>query len=314
MEVSQKNVKMIVGASKKLPDIAVIIGVFFKSNQHCLDALRCNTTFSETYTGAESACLAYALFELIREKLMGNPLEISKTRVSSVRCNALNGKTIISWNTQGSFSMLRKTVGVAFACLTPHKLYTRYAENCRFLGCSPDKKVFNKLANEMGAAITKGITVAACGKIKIVAPKLKELLSSVCAKLPKQESVSDTSSPPKHEEYKSLWPVVKVSGIDAILLADYIAAKSGGMAVHVCDDGVTIYNKTWVTKAKSIGKANRINDYSNQKYVKLKDEFALVLAYLAITRNLTDCCTATKIIKSNITPAVATTMLKKCFA
>jgi hypothetical protein len=311
MEVTQKNVSLIVGASKKLPDIAIILGFFFKAHQPCIDALRCNTTPPSVCDGAESACIAWALFELVQEKLVGTPLEISKTRVSAVRCNALNGKTVLSWNTQGSLSMMRKTIGVVLSCLTPHKLYSRYAENCRLIGCKIDRSVFNKLANDMSASITKSVKIAVCGKIKITAPKLKDLLSKVMTKMPKQTLVKSTSSTPKHADCKNEWPLVKSSGIEAVLVADYISAKSGGMSVRVVDGGVIVYNQTWATKGKALGKAKRIGDYTRQKYEKLKGEFAPILAYMAITRNFAECCTVTKIIKSKTTPAAATTMLKK---
>lgn len=312
MEAKLKNVEMIVGSSKKLPDIAIIAGISFKANKHCLGKLQCHEASEELHTGVESSCIAYALFELVKEKMIGSPLEISKTRVSAVRCNALNGKFMVSWNTQGSFSMLRKTVGVFLSCLVPHKLYSKYAENCKLIGCKADRSVFNKLANDMSAAITKGVKIAACGKIKITAPKLKDLLSKVVKKYPKQEQVKDTSAPPKHTDFSTDMPFVKASGIDAIAVADYISAKSGGMAVCVYDDKVYVYNKSWPTKRNALKKANRINDYVRQKYTALKGEFPFVLAYMAITRNYTDCCSATKIIKSKPTSSAVGALLKKC--
>jgi len=312
MEAKLKNVEMIVGSSKKLPDIAMIAGIVFKVNKHCLKKLQCHESSEELYTGVERACIAYALFELVKEKMVGSPLEISKTRVSAVRCNALNGKFMVSWNTQGSFSMLRKSTGVFLSCLVPHKLYSKYAENCKLIGCKADRSVFNKLANDMSSAITKSVKIAACGKIKITAPKLKDLLSKVIKKCPKQSQVKDTSAPPKHAEFSTDTPFVKASGIDAVVVADYISAKSGGMSVCVFDDKVYVYNKSWPTKRKALKKANRVNDYVRQKYEKLKKEFPCVLAYMAITHNYTDCCAATKILKSKPTPSSAGTLLKKC--
>jgi hypothetical protein len=311
MEAKLKNVEMIVGSSKKLPDIAIIAGIEFKVNKHCLEMLQCHENSENLYTGVERACMAYALFELVKEKMVGSPLEISKTRVSTIRSNALNGKFMISWNTQGSFSMLRKTVGVFLSCLAPHKLYSKYAENCKLMGCKADRSVFNKLANEMSTAINKGIKIAACGKIKITLPKLKDLLSKVVGKCPKQEQVKDVSEPPKHSDFSTDTPFVKASGIDAIAVADYISAKSGGMAVCVCDNKVYVYNKSWETKRNALKKANRINDYVRQKYTALKDEFPCVFAYMAITRNYTDCCASTKIIKTKPTALSIGALLKK---
>ena len=64
MEAKLKNVELIVGSSKKLPDIAIIMGIFFKVHKHCLEKLKCNDhTSEELCTGIEGACLGYALFE-----------------------------------------------------------------------------------------------------------------------------------------------------------------------------------------------------------------------------------------------------------
>ena len=59
MEAKLKNVEIIVGSSKKLPDIAIIMGFPFKVNKHCLEKLKCNETVSpdDICTGVETACI-----------------------------------------------------------------------------------------------------------------------------------------------------------------------------------------------------------------------------------------------------------------
>ena len=310
MEAKLKNVKITVGASKKLPDIAVILGIFFQTHKHNLKKIKCHEV-GELCNGIERACITYALFELVREKLIGSPLEISKTRVSSVRCNALNGKFLLSWNTQGSLSMLRKTIGVVLSCLVPHKLYSRYVNNCKLMACKHDRPVFNKLANELSAAITKNITIAVCGKIKLTPAKLKDLLAKAYKKYPTQTSVKDVAPVPKYIEFADTFPHISATGIAAVAVAEYISSKSGGMLVSVYDKKVIVYNKSWDAKRKSLKKASRIDDYTRLKYKKLKTEFPCIFAYLAITREFADCCTVTKIIKSKPGADVVNKLLKK---
>ena len=137
MEDSLKNINLSVSMCKKLPDIAVILGFPFNVNQLCLNELKYNgPSENKLITGVESACLGFALYELVREKMVGSPLEVSRSRVSHLSCNSLGGKFLLTWNTQGSLSMLRKTIGLTLSCLSPHKLYSRYAENCKMMGIS----------------------------------------------------------------------------------------------------------------------------------------------------------------------------------
>ena len=296
---------------KKVPDIAVIMGIHFKAHKPCLNKLKGNHTCEKIYTGVESACLGYALFECARDKMVGSPLEMSRSRVSRIGCNALNGKFLITFNTQGSVSMLRKNIGLVLSCMAPHKLYSKYAENCKLMGCKSDRSVFNKLANIMADAIKKEIKIDVVGKIKIDVPKLNDILAKTFKKLPAYVSMKDISEPPKYEECPCSYPHIKATGIAAITVADYILSKSGGMSVDVFDEKVVIYNNSWKTKQTSLKKTDRIKDYVRQKYEKLGNDFHCILAYMAIIYNWADCCTVSQILKTKPTPNSMADLLKK---
>lgn len=315
MEVKNKNVELIVSACKKLPDIAVICGMFYKCDKHCLKQLSQGDPCEEKelHDGAESAALAFALYELVRDKFIGSPLEMTRSRVSRVECHSLNGKFLITYNTQGSVSMLRKTTGLVLGTLQPSKLFSRYSENMKLLGGKVDREHFNHEANLMCVAIKKSVKFVAAGKIKITAPKLKELLGKVVGKQPKLEVMAAkvVTKPPKREQHKTDYPIVKTTGIAAVVVSDYIRSKSVGMGVDVSDEGVIVYNHSWATKHKALKKPDRIKDYVRQKYEKLKDDFACVLAYLAITQKWADCCTVHKIVKSKPKPKDMVDLLKK---
>jgi hypothetical protein len=310
MEAKLKNLTLIVGMCKKVPDIAVLMGMHFNCSKVNLIQLKSNNPSDELLTGAESSALGYALFESIRDKFVGSPLELSRSRVSRVDCDSINGKLLISWNTQGSVSMLRKTIGLALSTMDPSKLYSKYAENIKLLGGKNDRDVFNYLATEMIDAIKKGIKIDVVGKIKVDAAKLKDILAKVDKKLPNKTSVPKGSKPEKHAECPSVYPHVKASGITAVVVADYIKSKSGGMGVDVFDGKIVVYNKSWDVKKKSL-MGPRVADYVRQKYIKLNDDFAFVLAYLAITQSLADCCTIAQIIKTKPTATSMTTLIQK---
>jgi hypothetical protein len=140
--------------------------------------------------------------------------------------------------------------------------------------------------------------------------KLNDLLAKANKKQPKQISVHKGSKPQKHAEYTRDYPHVKASGIAAVVVADYIKSKSGGMGVDVYDGKVIVYNKSWDTKKKSM-KGTRVKDYVRQKYEKLKGDFAFVLAYLAITQSLADCCTVSQIMKTKPSAASMSGLIQK---
>lgn len=310
MESKLKNLTLVVGICKKVPDIAVLMGLHYDCSKINLINLKTNNPSGELLNGAEGSALGYALFEAIRDKFIGSPLELARSRVSRVDCDSINGKFLISWNTQGSVSMLRKTIGLALSCLDPAKLYAKYAENMKLLGGKNDRDVFNYLANEMIAAIKKGIKVDVVGKIKVDAAKLKDLLAKADKKQKSPASVPKGSKPPKHADCPCDYPHVKVSGIAAVVVADYIKSKSGGYGVDVYDGKVVVYNKSWDTKKKSL-KGSSAKDYVRQKYEKLKDDFACVLAYLAITQGYADCCTVSQIIKTKPSAASMAALIQK---
>lgn len=309
MQVKHKTIELNLAPCKKVADIAVIMGIQFKVNKCCLNKLICNSPSEKLYTGSESASMGYALYELVKEKMMGSPLEISKSKVSRISCNALNGKFLLSWNTSG-FSGLRKTMSLALSCLAAPKLYSKYAENMKLLGCKSDREIFNTLSNQMTDSIKKEIKFSVVGKIKVDDAKLKDLLTKIEPKIPKQEAVKGLKPVPKYEEHVQLYPTIKASGISAIAIADYVGAKSGGMSVDVCDNYVLVYNKNAETKINQLKKKDRIKDYV-KKYEKLKDEFYCVFAYMAITQNLGDCCSIASIIKTKPKAASMVELISK---
>jgi hypothetical protein len=298
MNVKSKNIEITVGQCKKMPDIAVLLGIYYDCSKINLIKLKTNNP-GELYTGAEGSALGYALFEVIRDKFIGSPLELSRSRVSRVDCDSINGKLLITWNTQGSLSMMRKTIGLAVSTLDPIKLYSKYAENIKLLGGKQDRTVFNYYAAAMVDALKKGIKIAVSGKINIDEARLKDVITRVEGKMPTMSGIpKEVSKSEKHTEYVCDFPSVKASGIAAVVTADYIKSKSGGMGVDVYTNEIIIYNKSWPSKHTILKDNSKIKDYTRQKYEKLGSDFACILAYMAITQGYAECCTISQIIKN----------------
>ena len=252
MEVELKNLQLVVGECRKMPDIAVIMGIHFDASPAALMKLDESFGFDNLqksnclYTGSEEAAVAYAFYEAVRNKMVGSPLEVAKSRVSRIQYSAMNKKFMISWNTQGSISMLRKTIGLALSVLNPHKLYSKYAVNIKNLGGNVDRTVFNHVANKFADAIKKGIKIAVVGRIKADVSKLKDLLAKVDKKQQKLSMEKPATKPSSHDNFTHTFPSIKTSGLAAAITADYV--RSQGMGVSVLGDEIIVYNKSFESK------------------------------------------------------------------
>lgn len=313
MEYKTKNLKISLVTSKKVADISICISIPFPDvAECCLKKLSCNCTEEGgLMKGSEKAALAYALFETVRDKLVGSALEIAKTRVGNVSCFTIGNYFNIRVNTQGTSTNLRKVCGIVLSCFHPEKFFSKYSENIRFLSGKPGQKPeFNYCAKEMITAIKSGINVVVAGKIKIDKNKLKEIGDSVFNKLPSHENIKDTKVPEsKAVESESSYPLIKCSGISLAGIADYVRNNSNGMSIEITKKGLLVYNTT--SKLDQIKDKNRITEYISKKYERLGDDFMPIFVYFAITQEFADSNTLEKIISAKLTPSKLKTEVLK---
>lgn len=305
MEYKNKNIKISLVQTKKVADIAVCISISLPDiAECCIKKLSCNCVEENgLMKGSEKAALAYALFETVRDKLVGSALEVSKTRVGNIACFT-NGNTFnIRFNTQGTSTNLRKACGLAIACFHPEKLFSKYSENIRFLSGKPgQKQEFNYFAKEMVASIKSGINIVVSGKINIDKNKLKDVGDVISNKLPPSESIKDTKAPDtKSTSEESEYPVIKCSGISLVGLADYVRNNSNGISVQITKKGLIVYNTT--SKLEQLKDKRRISDYISKKYDRLGDDFLPIFVYFATTQEYADSPTLEKIISAKLTPS-----------
>lgn len=321
MQLKQKQVTLTVAQTKKVADIIVAISIPFKDvSEYCLKKLKCNCIDEpELIKGQEEAAIAYALYETIRDKLAGSPLEVFKNKVSNVECYSIDDHLTITFKTQGTGTSLRKTCGIAMSCLNVGKLHSKYSENMKFLtGKGDSKEHFNFVSKKLAEGVKKAIHITTVGKINTDTTKLKDILSVIITKIPSidvatakdteipaKKTVSDTDAKP--------YPVVKCDGLSASIVAEYIRNNSNGMSVGINDVGVVIYNYGWESKHKQLKESKRITDYVHKKYTRLddKDELSEVFAYFAIDQGFANAVTAERLFTSKLKPAKLIELLKK---
>ncbi len=318
MEVHDKNITLTVGVYKKSSDITVNMTIAFPGvAECCLKGLmyNCADGGKGAMKGSAEAALAFALFEAVRDKLVSSPLEMTKSRVSNIACHAIGGTISIGWNCQGTGSILRKTCGLAVGCLHPHKLFSKYSENYKFLsGKSGNKDEFAYCVKKMAEGIKNGVQLVAVGKINTDNSKLKDIMGVIAGKLPAAESLGAGTAPSypedKSEDDVKKYPVIKCSGVAAAAVAEYVRANSGGMGVEVTNVGVVVYNHSWNSKQKQLAENRRIKDFVEKKYVKVGTEFSNVFAYFILTQRDANANTAAKVIKGKQTPDKLAELIK----
>lgn len=277
-----KNVAVDVIDVKKAPDVVVTMSVDYSFDAWSMKKLSANQP-GPLVAGADSSALAFALVECVKEKLIGNPVAQARSKVSSVRCGT-SGKFVVCWNTKGAISSVRATSMMAASCLAPAKQYTRYSDNIKLFGGKPDKAAFGKAANDFAAALKKSLHVTVTGRMgKYTADHLSQVAEKVHSKIPEHAKLPQ-AKPTAHPAAAVDFPFFAAKGLTAYLASEYVAGNSGGMGVSMYNGKVYVLNKSWEAKRKQISDKKRIDTFVNQRYKKLGDQMAGILAYMVAAK------------------------------
>ena len=278
--VVEKNVQLDTVSIMKVQNLSVSLTIPFYCSPHSIGLLRAfNPCLAgEVYEGYHEGALAYSLFLLIREKLIGSAVDGSRSRVDHVVCAAHGNDFVISWNTQGTGTMLRKVTGIALGALLPNSLYSRYSYCIKLLGGKADRAEFDYLAGKMIDAIDSSVHIVAVGKIN-TNTDLKALLATAFGKFSKSKKVSG-KAPEKHPPHSEAPAALKCdTGASAIIVADYISHTVP--MVQVCGKHINIFAGNWGSKHQSLKDKERIAKYCKVKFDKLGAEAGPRLAYTA---------------------------------
>jgi hypothetical protein len=306
--MNYKNINFRIEPLARAPDIGVCLSIKIdKSVPCCFKKLLCNIQHRnpKLMNGSEESALAFSMFELIRDKMIGSPLESTKSKVSNIKPKILNNNLVIYWNCMGNLSALRKSLSLAVSTLNPNKLYSRYSENLKFLGGVAKRDYFEYIAGKVANNILEGIDIVAVGRVKIKSSdKVKEMLASVHKKIPPLKKSSKSTMKSEKREYESTYsefPVVKCkSQMNCIFVADYISSMALGMAVEVHENVVEVYSNRWPTRHKQIKGKSKISGYVKQKYGKIRDSLSATIAYHAISHSRADTAALKKLLNSKL--------------
>ena len=288
MQKSAKNVNITFVQERKFPNAAMNLCFQYACDFHTLHTLKYTTERcprDEDHRMPELTSLAHALFDTVRDKMIGTPSSVFKNKVFNIDCSASNGGFNIYWVTAGSFTAIRRSLLQIVSTLVPHRLYSKYSENMRILGMTPKRPEFNYAVNEMIKAMKAQLEVAIVGRGAIADVKLTALAKDAASKFPRQETQTDAQRPESKSIDTPDYPSVRASGLTAFVVADYIDLEMKGSSLFIDRDHIYVINKSFATKRAGLKNKDRIDRFIRTKYSKVPDDiFHSTMAYTAIIR------------------------------
>jgi hypothetical protein len=292
MLAKSKNINLFLKETKKVADASVTIDFPCKLNDYTLACLKApHGTTDDKHVHDSLSILAYSIYECAELALRGNPLAVSKSRVSSVGCAHSSGKFVIHFNTHGSLTYVRKASQLVIKCMDLKKLWPSYDKNTRSLGNTPNKSIFNHCANALSSGLSK-LQISVIGKVslkktkdgKAVPPaQTLDTLVKAIDKLPKHTTLSPASKHPAATDQKAIDCVeLKAKGVDALLLTHYL--QSAKLRTSM-DSTVKVYlpKQQWSTLVSKLKDQKKITAFITQKFMhkSLKEHLPALFAYSA---------------------------------
>ena len=323
LESKQGQLSLFVERTSLVGDAAVCISFSCKASACCILKLKNNCGCGCFPVHSEEACVCYALYLAVRQALCGDPLATSKSKVGDVHCGLNDGEFSISWRVKPTGSAVRKSLGIALKCLAPSKVFSAYSHCIKVANGKPNREHFSHAASVVNAGIKAGVSCGVIGNIRthkidptskkeVQALVLTDMLSILRKKLPhdvvdgkKSENKEHTNCDHSHHSE------VKVAGVDAVVLKDYVQYKIKGITPSICGNTLLIPMKssTWESASKRLKAASK--DYVAAKYSKLKDQLGAILGYMMFAEGSAGVYSVHKIIKDRITAGDVEKMLSK---
>lgn len=322
LEAKKDNLSLYVERTSLVGDVAVSISFDAKANSCCLMKLQSGCGCECFPEGSEECCVCYALFLAVRQSLSGDPVATAKSKVCDVACGLNDGEFSISWRVKGTGSAVRKSLGIALKCLAPSKMYSGYSQCIKVAGGKPNRDHFNYAANSIHQGIKKGVHCGVVGNIRthkndpntkkeIEALDLNEMLKVLNGKLPDDKPEGGKANKEHVKCDHSNMAHVKVAGVDAVFLKDYIQHKLKAVIPVICDDTVHIPVKAsvWETASKKLKGGHK--DYVELKYGRVKNDLGAVLGYRMLATAEAGVMSVHKMLKSKITSSDVEKALSK---
>lgn len=323
MESKGKGFSLFAKTTIKVADAAVVISFPCQVSSFVLGKLRSGACGDvKLTTHMDDTAIAYAVYQLSEINLKGTPMALIGSRVSQMSCGAQGSDFNISLNTHGSLTYVRKCIRLVLKSMALDKLYSLYERNMKSLGCKPDRGVFNKCANAIQSKINGGTKISIIGKVnlnkkaagkaipvqKTLDALTKKLELPTVSKLGPEASrqAADMSAEPDCG-----FPEIKCSGLDALLLASYIASTVR-YPTSFSKSSLIVHSQSWTSQKAKLKESARIKAFITKKYThaRLDDHLSSLFAYQASTTGAVSSSSVKQIARSSLKSADLESRLK----
>jgi len=253
--------------SKSVASACATVCIPLKTNNWVIDGLKCNNIPMDSEYFDETV-VAYAGYRAACDKLMGNMAEVAKSKVTNMCCGSQKGDFLISATCAPNLSSVRKSAGIIIQSLKFGALKSYYDNLCKGLGARPDKEAFAKAVSLANAAM-KDITVIFTGRVNAkeaaVTKTVETLAKKVQIRSAKGSGSSRTINLPNQgiSTLKENMEYLQASGIDGILLHDYIKTSIRGINIHLSNGKLYFPNKK-ASQVASLNNSSKLSAYAKK--------------------------------------------------
>lgn len=301
IESSKKNLSILFEPISSVGDVAVCVSFKVKMSSCCLNKIKGMCDCKCFPSGSEEAVLCYALYLTVQEKLCGNPLATSKSKVGSVDCCVHEGSFSITWNVKGTASSIRKSIGIMLKCLSPGKVYSTYAACVKAVGGKPVRDSFNHVAQTITKSIESDVSCALVGKGKLKKEALDAMLEVLHKKLDPSKVDGAKHEPRDHTACDhSDKTEIKTHGWHSLCVKDYLTSKLHGVPIAVCDKYLLLNIKQSLYDTQRPKLKKNVKDYVAAKYIKVGDSLEAMMSYAAISSSQMCASSIRTLLKANL--------------
>lgn len=306
------GIKVFTKSHSKLPAVAVCLSIPFKCSPYVIKYLKCGIHIQDEVPDMlEHSCVAYAVFNAVKEKFSKSILELSKSKITDLDIKQLNDHLNFYWVCQGSLTAVRKTIKLCLSSIKPHALFSKYNEYIKFVmpQFKVDKDHFLYVAKLMINSIqSNSVSISMVSKVKIAEDRYKAVMEDIdkwfVALIKSYKIEGTTHMPPKRECPKQNTMEFKCNAVDSIFVAEYLSSVQAKVETH--KGIVEVYGAITPSKLKDLKDKTKIKNYVAQKYkkfIKDADYFSVLLGFSAILHMYADADTIKKLmaIKPDLT-------------
>jgi hypothetical protein len=219
------------------------------------------------------------MYEAVKEKLMGSPIDQVKNSIIGMSTNYQNGHFIMSFSCGDDHAIVKKNLLALISKFTPLKYYAKYSHNIKLLNGKPDRAEFKYCASLL-KDMKPQIFIAQ--KTEMKESKFTTLVKAVNSKRPtfaEQKGTRPYSL--SKRQGNTTFPMNTAPGYRAVFVKDYI--NSTGLPTAIHSGNVIVYNKPWNVNSKKITKKH-IDKFVKHKYSKIKKALVPVMLFTAASK------------------------------